>query len=89
MLAGSAGEWSGGDQWGGQQRSRGREEKTTQKEIQASRQICKYDLYEGDIRGGGKNVQVVFKYLFKSQLQKGVGARGVMLPPLPPPKSYM
>jgi hypothetical protein len=68
VLAGSAGEWCGGVQRGGQQRRRGREEKTTQKEIQASRQICKYDLYEGNIRGGGTNVQVVFKYLFKSLL---------------------
>jgi hypothetical protein len=49
VLAGSAGEWRGGDQWGGQQRRRGREEKTTQKEIQASRQICKYTIYMKEI----------------------------------------
>jgi len=54
VLAGSASEWCGGQQRGGQQRRRGREEKTTQKEIQASRQICKYDLYERNIRGGGE-----------------------------------
>jgi hypothetical protein len=33
--------------------------------------------HEANIRGGGKNINVVFKYLSRSLLQKGVGAGGV------------
>ncbi len=41
--------------------------------------------HEANIRGGGKTVHVVFTYLSRSLLQKGVGAGGVSLLPSPLP----